>query len=145
MKITKWTVDKQEGMGGSSGHFMAFSAGFCERKHTEEFSRLILLTTPSWDAVLRSVPERYAGPDVPRPFWPCADVPWCRWSAGWSRTFPFRLCYLDAGLSRSVSGTHGRSFCSDKERNDSLQQHLKGQFVFFEVGLYEVLIYSQCR
>lgn len=28
IKITKWTVDKQEGTGGSSGHFSAFSAGF---------------------------------------------------------------------------------------------------------------------
>lgn len=28
MKIMKWTVDKQEGMDGSSGHFIAFSAGF---------------------------------------------------------------------------------------------------------------------
>lgn len=28
MKIMKWTVDKQEGTGGSSGHFTTFSAGF---------------------------------------------------------------------------------------------------------------------
>ncbi len=38
MKIAKWTVDKQEGMGGTSGHFITFSAGFCARKHKEESS-----------------------------------------------------------------------------------------------------------
>lgn len=29
MKIVKWTVDRQEGIGGTSGHLTTFSAGFC--------------------------------------------------------------------------------------------------------------------
>lgn len=36
MKITKWTVDKQEGIGGTSGHFTTFSAGFCLGKELSQ-------------------------------------------------------------------------------------------------------------
>lgn len=40
MKTAKWTVDKQEGMGGTSGHFTTFSAGFCVRENKRELGQL---------------------------------------------------------------------------------------------------------
>lgn len=117
MKIAKWTVDKQEGMGGTSGHFTIFSAGFCVWKKSSVsciVTRFISRSTR--DHTLRSKPENYVEPGAPRPFWPCADVPWCRWSAAWSHMFPYCLHCPGVGLSRSVSGTRKRNFCSDKEK-----------------------------
>lgn len=123
MKIAKWTVDKQEGMGGTSGHFITFSAGFCLWKHTGErtespvsWIRICFINCSKWDFTIWSIPEHYAGPGAPRLFWPCAGVLWYRWSAEWSHMFPYRLHYPGVGLSRSVSVIRKRSFCSDKEK-----------------------------
>lgn len=73
------------------------------------------ISRSKWGCALWSKPEHYVGPGAPRPFWPCAGAPWCRWSAAWSRTFPCCPCYPGVGLSRSVSGTRRRSSCSAKQ------------------------------
>lgn len=112
MKIMKWTVDKQEGRGGSSGHLKAFSAGFWggQRAGSARFwsisasLRLFCIT-----------PERCAGPGAPRPSWPCAGAPWCRWNAERFRMTPGRLCSPGAGQSRSVSRTRGSCSCRGKK------------------------------
>lgn len=65
-------VDKQEGIGGNSGHFTTFSAGFCVANRKESSGQL------SSDLIVKlgklglkkgeSIPEHYAGPGAPRPF-----------------------------------------------------------------------------
>lgn len=116
MKTRKWTVDKQEGEGGSSGHFTAFSAGFWGGERERVFI-CGLLQWLCWCCWFWSRPGPCAGPGAPRPSSPCADAPWCRWNAERFRTSPDRRRSPGAGPSPSASQTPGSCFCSEEKNN----------------------------